>query len=894
MRKAKPIVYNDELPSPAGCTDSEKAQSWYAQAAIADNNPEQAKLCALYSKKSGVDWYFDAAFRGDIYAMYALGKMYCVGAGVDQNYTKAAIWFSKASEAGIAYADYEFAKACKNGQGLDEDQEYADILFKKAFRALSNQEKRIPDIHSEYILATMYEHGLGISKDLQRAEYWRNIAINGYSESKNVLEPDKNQDEITAEIQKSGSELTGPDEICLIPEKLAELPDTSAVEVPPESNSNPSPIPNKGPKEIKEPPFQPKVIPLKRGTEKPKKTVHRKIRTSKENPVPQKDDAGCEDFLSMITPSVIDFQHTDFFVCGNTFRSVWAIREYPAETGQLAILRDLGEKSGITLHVYLRPVSAAEEDKIIKEAERRNHHKRLNARSEKDRESADWNMQDVRTLISHSLRDKETLMHCSVFFELIASSYEGLQKLQNEVRTICTRAKFVFDILWLRQQEGFTSVMPVGSNQFGQEFERVIPTSSVGNLYPFSYSGKTDKHGMYIGEDVNGTNIILDFDARSESKTNGHIIILGNSGEGKSYLTKLIITNKRQLGKKIYIIDVDNEYSDPVNNLGGCNLDMMAGKYFINVLEPRFWTDNPVTTSNDEDSKSDFIPISFRQTTRLSQHIAYLRDFFSCYKDFPTEQLDTLEVLLEKLYIQFHITDKTDFSQLKPENYPILSDLFKLAEAELETYDKAGNQLYTKDVLRSLTLGLRSICVGAESRFFNGYTNITNSDFINFGVAGVLDTNENLKNAMFMNIFSWMSHKFLTEGDTDLILDEYHEFVKNKIVVNYTRSFMKRGRKRDSDVIIDSQNVEDLLLPGIVEYTKPLFSIPTHSFLFNPGQNVNVKEFQRALNVPDSEWELIKNPRKGHCLFRSGNERYHLHVIAPEYKSALFGKAGGL
>lgn len=38
-----------------------------------------------------------------------------------------------------------------------------------------------------------------------------------------------------------------------------------------------------------------------------------------------------------------------------------------------------------------------------------------------------------------------------------------------------------------------------------------------------------------IGVDVNGSNIIIDFDQRSDSKTNGHIIILGNSGEGKSY-----------------------------------------------------------------------------------------------------------------------------------------------------------------------------------------------------------------------------------------------------------------------------------------------------------------------------------------------------------------------
>lgn len=155
------------------------------------------------------------------------------------------------------------------------------------------------------------------------------------------------------------------------------------------------------------------------------------------------------------------------------------------------------------------------------------------------------------------------------------------------------------------------------------------------------------------------------------------------------------------------------------------------------------------------------------------------------------------------------------------------------------------------------------------------------------------NTNTNLKNAMFLNIFSWMSHKFLTEGDTDLILDEFSEFVKNAIAVNYIRSFMKRGRKRNSDVVLASQNVEDLLLPGIVEYTKPLFSIPTHSFLFNPGLNVDGKAFQQALNIPDSEWELIKNPHKGHCLFRSGNERYHLHVIAPEYKKALFGTVGG-
>ena len=35
-----------------------------------------------------------------------------------------------------------------------------------------------------------------------------------------------------------------------------------------------------------------------------------------------------------------------------------------------------------------------------------------------------------------------------------------------------------------------------------------------------------------------GTNIIVDFDRRADDKTNANILILGNSGQGKSYLMK--------------------------------------------------------------------------------------------------------------------------------------------------------------------------------------------------------------------------------------------------------------------------------------------------------------------------------------------------------------------
>ena len=45
--------------------------------------------------------------------------------------------------------------------------------------------------------------------------------------------------------------------------------------------------------------------------------------------------------------------------------------------------------------------------------------------------------------------------------------------------------------------------------------------------------------------------------------------------------------------------------------------------------------------------------------------------------------------------------------------------------------------------------------------------------------------------------------------------------------------------------------------------------------------------------VEPNEYQLIRFSSQGTCLYRCGNERYLLQVIAPKYKSALFGKAGG-
>ena len=248
--------------------------------------------------------------------------------------------------------------------------------------------------------------------------------------------------------------------------------------------------------------------------------------------------------------------------------------------------------------------------------------------------------------------------------------------------------------------------------------------------------------------------------------------------------------------------------------------------------------------------------------------------------------------MLMKLYARFDIDDSTNFDKLKSADYPIMSDLYELTEKEFLSFDNSKKHLYTEEILQNICLGLHSMCKGAEAKYFDGHTNIRDGEFICFGVKGLMDTNKRLKDTMLFNILSYMSNQLLGRGNTVAAVDELYLFLTNMTAIEYIRNGMKRVRKKESSFILASQNIEDFLLPEIKEFTKPLFSIPTHHFLFNPG-NISPSDFMDTLQVEQSEYGLIKYPERGTCLYRCGNERYLLQVHAPDYKVKLFGAAGG-
>lgn len=586
-------------------------------------------------------------------------------------------------------------------------------------------------------------------------------------------------------------------------------------------------------------------------------------------------------FLGRIAPGVVKFE-VDHYIFGNTYRCVWALREYPASTESQAILRHLGEKSGMTLRIYCRQVSPGEEDRIIDNANKKNKLDGSDPNKLRQAVEAESNLRDVAELVHKMHREHEPLLHCAVYLEMTADSMGHLRQLQTDVLTELVRCKLNVDKLLLRQKQGFYCASPVGYNALGREFERVLPAGSVANLYPFNYSGKTDPNGFYIGKDKYGSNIVVDFDRRDSDKTSANILILGNSGQGKSYLMKLLICNLLEAGKSVVSLDAEHELEELCGKLGGCFIDLMAGEKRINVLEVRCW--------NEDTEADESAPEAFRKSTLLARHISFLKDFFRAYKDFSDPQLDTIEIMLSALYKKWGISEETDFRQLKPGDYPVLSDLYALINNELVNY--RNGSLYTRELLQEVLLGLHSLCVGADAPFFNGHTNISDDRFLVFGVGGVLTAAKSLRNALLFNVLAYMSDRLLTAGNTVAALDELYLWLSNPIAIEYIRNCLKRVRKRDSALMMASQNLEDFDQEGVREMTKPLFAIPPHQFLFNPG-SIGKRFYMDMLQLDEAEFELIRRARRGECLFKCGAERYHLKVIAPDHKAVLFGTAGG-
>ncbi|MDR0572091.1 MAG: hypothetical protein LBG48_04540 [Rickettsiales bacterium] len=608
-----------------------------------------------------------------------------------------------------------------------------------------------------------------------------------------------------------------------------------------------------------------------------------------------KTTAIVKDFLTNISPSIIKFEK-DYYIVGNTFRRVVAIRSYPFSTTEQALLSFFSEKENVNLKIYTYRLNGMESEQKLESASRVMNANYFMTERAYEQITTQSDIAGLNKVMDKLHKEREDLISCAVYIELIGKDIEHLHELENTTFTFLKRSKINYDSLIAQQREGFLTVSPFGSNQFKNQFHRPMPQSSAANLFPFSYSGKTERGGFFIGKDLHGTSVIPDFNIRTNDKKNSNIVIMGNSGEGKSYLLKLILINIFMSGKNITGLDPDGELEELTKNLGGSYLDLMDGHNKINVLEPKLFDDGEGIQDIEIDKKMRLMfDDSGHIKPKLSQHISFLRAFFKTYKpEFSDEEIDTLAILLEWLYAEFRITNDTNFLEFTAKDYPIMSDLYNFIDNKKNNFknEKKLQSIIKEEILRKILLGIHAMSMGDQQHYFNGYTNIKSDKFVIFGVKDILNADINLKNAMLFNALTYMGDMLLTRGNTMMVADEFHVFLSNLVAVTYITNYVKRVRKKDSMVLLATQNIEDFMHPNVSHLTSVLVSIPTHQFFFYPG-SISHDKVAKFLQLEQSEIQLINKPAEGHCLFKTGNERFHLHVIAPDYKARLFGSGGG-
>ena len=173
--------------------DSEQAMLWYFMAADAGDPEACNHLGGLYwfgQKLLNKDlylaekWYRKAAEAGDPKAMWNLGRMFFLDDGPGQDYDLAVDWLQKAYDHYEAFDYYSSAIWCD----LRSAKAYA-----RAFHFLFNEPEKDPCLafsqffeivdqsiwyseEAEYWLGCMYDNGIGVQQNRQKALEWLIIA----------------------------------------------------------------------------------------------------------------------------------------------------------------------------------------------------------------------------------------------------------------------------------------------------------------------------------------------------------------------------------------------------------------------------------------------------------------------------------------------------------------------------------------------------------------------------------------------------------------------------------------------------------------------------------------------------------------------------------------------
>jgi hypothetical protein len=383
-----------------------------------------------------------------------------------------------------------------------------------------------------------------------------------------------------------------------------------------------------------------------------------------------------------------------------------------------------------------------------------------------------------------------------------------------------------------QQEQGLMSSLPLAYNQI--EIQRALTTSSTAIFVPFTTQElfQNGPEALYYGLNAISSNLIM-VDRKTLKNPNG--LILGTPGSGKSFSAKREITNAfLATDDDIIICDPEAEYAPLVQRLDGQVIKISPSS--TQYINPMDINSNYSEEDNPLALKADFV-------LSLCELIVGGKEGLQ-----PIEKT-VIDRCVHQIY-------QTYFSDPRPENMPILEDLYN---ALLHQEEKEARRVATA----------LEIYVKGSLNLFNHRTNV---DIQNRIVCyDIKELGKQLKKLGMLIVQDQVWGRVTanrSEGKTTrYYMDEFHLLLKEEQTAAYSVEIWKRFRKWGGIPTGITQNVKDLLSSREVEN---IFENSDFIYMLNQAR-VDREILASQLNISPHQLSYVTHSGEGEGLLFFGN-----------------------
>ena len=235
----------------------------------------------------------------------------------------------------------------------------------------------------------------------------------------------------------------------------------------------------------------------------------------------------------------------------------------------------------------------------------------------------------------------------------------------------------------------------------------------------------------------------------------------------------------------------------------------------------------------------------------------------------------------------------TDFTKLKSEDYPTFDDVYATIKGRLTSM---MDRTHERDIMERLELKIRPL-IKELRYYFTGHTTVRpDSDFIVFNIRELMNSDANIRNALFFNILKHAWSLCLDKNNnTILMVDEAHTLLadKNTLGAEFLAQVQRRSRKYNTGTIIITQQPTDFASPEVFIHGKAIFDNASYYLVMGLKKQA-VEDLSRLIDLNDQERESIKRYNQGEALFVCGSRRMRINVVVTQEELDSFGSGGGL